>query len=74
MENRPWRADAQKPTWRYTGWKRQSANEEYEPRQLDFATGLVMTNAQREKIHAAEFPKFDKLDELIDWIERDAVK
>lgn len=73
-ETRPWREDSDKPTWRYKGWTRQRENEEYEPRQLDFATGLVITNAQREKIHAANFPKFENLDQLIDWVEKDAVK
>ena len=49
-------------------------NEEYEPRQLDFATGLVITNAQREKIHAANFPKFEKLEQLVEWVQKDAIK
>ncbi len=73
-ETRPWRDDAKEPTWKYTGWTRQRENEEYEPRQLDYATGLVITNAQREKIHAQEFPRFCHLDELINWVEKDAIK
>lgn len=73
-ERRPWRDDARAATWQYTDWTRQRENEEYEPRQLDYATGLTITNAQRKKIHAAEFPGFTHLDELINWIERDAIK
>ena len=73
-ETRPWRRDAREASWFYTGWTRQRENEEYEPRQLDYATGLVMTNAQRPKVSAAGFPKFSHLDELLAWIEKDAVK
>lgn len=46
---RPWRKDAPLPTWRYTGYTRQRENEDYEPRQLDYTTGLPMENATREK-------------------------
>lgn len=45
---RPWRADAPAPTWAYTGYTRQSEND-YEARQLDYATGLVMETAVRKK-------------------------
>lgn len=46
---RPWRTDAPQATWRYTGHTRQRENEEYEPRQLDYDTGLEMTEATRFK-------------------------
>lgn len=45
---RPWRADKQ-PAWENDGWTRQRENEEYEPRQLDYDTGLPMESAAREK-------------------------
>ncbi len=48
-ERRPWRADARPATWGYTGMTRQRENEEYEPRQLDYATGLNMDEATRKK-------------------------
>lgn len=48
-ERRPWRADAQAATWAYTGWTRQRENEEYEPRQMDYDTGLPMKEATRKK-------------------------
>ncbi len=48
-ECRPWRSDARKPTWEYTGYTRQRENEEYEPRQLDYDTGLEMKEAVRNK-------------------------
>lgn len=48
-ENRTWRADATEPTWRYTGMTRQKENEEYEPKQLDYDTGLEMTGSVRGK-------------------------
>lgn len=48
-ENRPWRSNAEKPTWAYTGFTRQRENEEYEPRQLDYATGMEMVEAVRKK-------------------------
>ncbi|MDH7568975.1 MAG: sulfatase-like hydrolase/transferase [Armatimonadota bacterium] len=48
-ERRPWRTDARPATWRYTGMTRQRENEEYEPRQLDYDTGLEMTEATRPK-------------------------
>ena len=48
-EQRPWRKDAQTPTWSYTGCTRQRENEEYEPRQLDYSTGLPMESAVRKK-------------------------
>jgi uncharacterized sulfatase len=48
-ENRIWRNDAKKPVWAYTGMTRQRENEEYEPRQLDYDTGVEMTEAVRKK-------------------------
>lgn len=48
-EDRPWRVDATEPTWSYTGFTRQKENEEYEPRQLDYTTGLEMKEAVRSK-------------------------
>ena len=48
-ERRPWRTDATEPTWGYTSMTRQRENEEYEPRQLDYRTGLEMTAAVRKK-------------------------
>ncbi|MCL2813713.1 MAG: sulfatase-like hydrolase/transferase [Oscillospiraceae bacterium] len=48
-ENRPWRGGAKAPAWAYTGMTRQRENEEYEPRQLDYDTGLEMTDAVRKK-------------------------
>lgn len=48
-ERRPWRTDARPATWGYTGMTRQRENEEYEPRQLDYDTGLEMKEAVRRK-------------------------
>jgi uncharacterized sulfatase len=48
-ERRPWRKDARPATWSYTGMTRQRENEEYEPIQLDYATGLEITEAVRRK-------------------------
>lgn len=48
-ERRPWRIDAAEATWAYTGYTRQRENEEYEPRQLDYTTGLEMETAVRKK-------------------------
>lgn len=48
-ECRPWRTDARPKTWDYTGMTRQREHEEYEPRQLDYSTGLPMTEAVRKK-------------------------
>jgi len=48
-ERRPWRADAREATWAYTAMTRQRENEEYEPRQLDYDTGLEMNQATRKK-------------------------
>lgn len=49
-ERRPWRTDAAVPTWCYTGMTRQREEDEaYEPRQLDYKTGLPMDKATRHK-------------------------
>ncbi|MFW6158082.1 MAG: sulfatase-like hydrolase/transferase [Planctomycetota bacterium] len=48
-ERRPWRTDARDATWDYAGMTRQREHEEYEPRQLDYSTGLEMEQATREK-------------------------
>jgi uncharacterized sulfatase len=48
-ERRPWRIDARPATWGYTGMTRQRENEEEEPRQLDYDTGLPITEAVRRK-------------------------
>ena len=48
-ERRPWRTDARPATWDYTLMTRQREHEEYEPRQLDYATGLEMEQATRRK-------------------------
>ncbi|MCL5269403.1 MAG: sulfatase-like hydrolase/transferase [bacterium] len=48
-QRRPWRTDAPPATWEFTRMTRQRENEEYEPRQLDYDTGLEMTEAVRRK-------------------------
>jgi uncharacterized sulfatase len=48
-ERRPWNTDASPATWKYTGYTRQREDEDYEPRQLDYGTGLEMTAAHRPK-------------------------
>lgn len=48
-EIRPWRKDAVKPTWSYTHMTRQREDEDFEPRQLDYDTGLPMVEATRSK-------------------------
>lgn len=48
-ERRPWRTDARPATWAYTRMTRQRENEEYEPRQLDYDTGLEIVEAVRKK-------------------------
>ena len=45
---RPWRPE-KKPSWENDGYTRQRENEEYEPRQLDYDTGLEMKEAVRRK-------------------------
>lgn len=41
--------NARPATWDYTEMTRQRENEEYEPRQLDYGTGLEMEEAVRKK-------------------------
>ena len=53
-ERRPWRDDAAEATWDYTGYTRQREHEEYEPRQLDYSTGLEMVQSSRPKERANE--------------------
>ena len=48
-EQRPWRKDLKEATWACSGMTRQRENEEYEPRQLDYSTGLPMKEAVRTK-------------------------
>ena len=45
---RPWRKEFV-PKWENDGYTRQRENEEYEPRQLDYNTGLPMEEAVRKK-------------------------
>lgn len=45
---RPWREE-KKPNWQNDGYTRQRENEEYEPRQLEYDTGLPMEKAVRAK-------------------------
>ncbi|MBO5504797.1 MAG: sulfatase, partial [Lachnospiraceae bacterium] len=45
---RPWRTDLS-PVWENDGFTRQRENEEYEPRQLDYDTGMPMESAVRNK-------------------------
>ena len=46
---RPWRTE-KIPVWENDGYTRQRENEEYEPRQLDYDTGLPMKEAVRKKL------------------------
>ena len=46
---RTWRTDAAPATWDDSGMTRQREDEDYEPRQLDYGTGLAMTAAVRRK-------------------------
>ena len=48
-QRRPWRTDAPAAHWEFTRKTRQRENEEYEPRQLDYGTGLPMEEAVRGK-------------------------
>ena len=43
------RTDAAPATWDDSGMTRQREDEDYEPRQLDYGTGLAMTAAVRRK-------------------------
>lgn len=48
-EDRPWNRRTEFKTWDSRLMTRQRENEEYEPRQLDYGTGLPMTAAVRKK-------------------------
>lgn len=48
-ETRPWNSYPQDRTWDSRRMTRQRENEEYEPRQLDYGTGLPMERAFRKK-------------------------
>lgn len=48
-ENRGWNNYVQDKTWDSRLMTRQRENEEYEPRQLDYGTGLEMVYAVRKK-------------------------
>ena len=48
-ERRRWRTDAPEASYDNHSYTRQRENEEYEPRQLDYMTGLEMTKAVRLK-------------------------
>ena len=48
-ENRPWNSFPDDKTWDSRLMTRQRENEEYEPRQLDYGTGLPITEAFRKK-------------------------
>jgi uncharacterized sulfatase len=48
-ERRPWRRKPRPASWEYTAMTRQREHEEYEPRQLDYDTGLEMEEAVRPK-------------------------
>lgn len=47
---RPYRKFSDSVTWDLDGYTRQRENEEYEPRQLDYGTGLPMTESVRKKV------------------------
>ena len=48
-ENRPWNGYPLERTWDSRLMTRQRENEEYEPRQLDYGTGLPIEAAFRKK-------------------------
>ena len=48
-EDRPWNRIREYRTWDSRLMTRQRENEEYEPRQLDYGTGLPITKAVRKK-------------------------
>ncbi len=48
-ESRPWRLDAPAPDYENHRYTRQRENEEYEPRQLNYSTGLPIESATRIK-------------------------
>lgn len=48
-ERRPWRTDARPANWDYTSLTHQRQSDGYEPVQLDYNTGLEMTEPVRKK-------------------------
>lgn len=48
-ERRPWRKDSRPASWDYTAMTRQRQHKPYEPRQLDYGTGLPMYESTRVK-------------------------
>lgn len=49
-ERRPWRTDARAATWEHDGMTRQRPDDSgYQPRLLDYVTGLEMTEPVRQK-------------------------
>ncbi|QHI69212.1 sulfatase-like hydrolase/transferase [Tichowtungia aerotolerans] len=48
-QRRPWRADAPSATWEFTGCTRQREPDTGESRQLDYDTGMPMSEAVRHK-------------------------
>lgn len=48
-EQRAWRKNATKPTWAYTLMTRQRIDDKYERRQLNYSTGLEITEGTRIK-------------------------
>lgn len=48
-EERPWNPITKYKTWNHRLMTRQRENEEYEPKQLDYGTGLEITSAVRKK-------------------------
>lgn len=47
--DRPWDGGSGQISWQSSGMTRQREHEEYEPRQLDYETGMDMVNAVRRK-------------------------
>ena len=56
-ENRPWNSFPEDKTWDSRKMTRQRENEEYEPRQLDYGTGLPVEQAVRKKGICTSQPK-----------------
>ncbi len=56
-EKRSWRKDARPATWDYTGMTRQRHTEEDETNQLDYMTGLPVTELTRVKGKLDKFKK-----------------
>lgn len=63
-EQRPWRADAPEASWPGHGFRRQRPYDGYEPRELDYATGLEISAYQRRIVQPEQFAGCGSLDEL----------